>query len=460
MYDILVVDDDPQITAILEALINRMGYAVKACTDSLEAFELVQEKPFDIVVTDLIMPVVSGLEIAQAALDAYAETMVIVITGHGSLETGISALRLGVYDYILKPFKLEEVEHAVRRAMEKKKLQHENSALRSQLAIQDGRWEMVGKSAAMEAVYSLIKRAAPIHSTVLITGESGTGKELVSRAVHRLSNRQSQPFIWVNCAAIPDNLLESQLFGHRKGAFTDAHTDRVGRFAQAHGGTLLLDEIGAMPVHLQVKLLRAIQEREILPLGAEKAVQVDVRLIASTNSDLKEMTEKGEFREDLYYRLNVISIRLPPLRERREDIPLLVNHFIQKHAKLLGVQSKPFTTDALRRLQGFHWPGNVRQLENVVEACLALSSGSDPVSVDELPAEILGLQDAAPRHAEIMHDPIALDEALASYERRLIQQAMEAAQGVKAKAAQLLKIKRTTLIEKMKRMNLNSDLPS
>lgn len=454
MTQVLVVDDDQQIAMLLESQIASMGYSVETITDSREAKDLVQREPFSMIITDLIMPHVSGLEIAKEALEAYPDTIVIVVTGHGSLETGISALRLGVYDYILKPFKLEDVEHTIKRAMEIHALQNENRALRSRLAFQEGERELIGKSIEMERVYSLIQKAARVQTTVLITGESGTGKELVARAIHRRSNRHKRAFITVNCAAIPDTLLESELFGHKRGAFTDATADRVGYFVRAHEGTMLLDEIGGMPMNLQIKLLRAIQERVIFPLGAEKGQRVDVRMIAATNADLKALIKDNRFREDLFYRLNVIGIELPPLRHRAEDIPLLVNHFVKKHAPRLGVQPKSFSTDAIRAMQAYAWPGNVRELENAVESCLALSTGPELIGIDELPAELGATSRRSSGLPQLSEDGLNLDQAVLDVERRLIIEALEASDGVKARAAKMLNIKRTTLVEKMKRMGI------
>lgn len=449
---ILIIDDDPHVAEVLARLITKgMGHECRTCYNSSEALELVQNQPFELVITDLVMPRVGGLEIAKSALDSYPDTLVIVVTGHRSLEMGISALRIGVYDYILKPFKLDEVRHAVQRALERRGLMEENRNLKSQLALHEGKWEIVGKSSAMEKVYSLIQRASPTSSTVLVTGESGTGKELVARAIHRLSHRSEQTFVSVNCGAIPDNLLESELFGHRKGAFTDADSDRTGRFVQANGGTIFLDEIGVMPMRLQVKLLRVIQEREVTPLGADRSLPIDVRIVAATNADLVRMIKKGDFREDLYYRLKVIGIRLPPLRERLDDVPRLINHFIRKHATQLGVEPKPFSKESMRAMQSFQWPGNVRQLENVVESCLSLSIGPQPIEPQELPRELVSAQPARGRVADLSEQPLDLARAVAEFERDLVFEALERAKGVKSKAAKLLGIKRTTLIEKLKR---------
>jgi len=456
LASIMVVDDDSHIAELLSRLVARKGHDVTRCTDSVEAREKILNGRYDLIITDLFMPEVDGLQLSQAALEHDPEIMVIVVTGHATLESGLSALRLGVYDFILKPFKNQEVEYAVKRALESRALRSENRVLRRKLANKDDGREMVGNSRLMMQVYSIVERAAPTRSTVLITGESGTGKELAARAIHRNSSRRRAPFICVNCAAIPENLLESDLFGHRKGAFTDAQTNRVGRFVKANGGTLFLDEIGAMPAQLQVKLLRVLQERKVMPVGAEKTVDVDVRILAATNADLKQKIQVGEFREDLFYRLNVIQITMPPLRDRRDDIGLLIKHFVDKHSGLLGVEPKTFSVEALHLMQRYAWPGNVRELENAVESCLALSVGRDPIRPEELPQEISGMIWGGDTRVDFHASHIDLGKTLRDFERQILSQALEASGGVKSRAARLLNIKRTTLIEKIKRLGLNA----
>jgi DNA-binding NtrC family response regulator len=454
MADILVIDDDPTIAELLHALMERQGHKVELRTDAAEALDLVRRQSFDLILTDLMMPHVSGLDLAQEALAHDGETLVLVVTGHASLETALSAIRLGVYDYIVKPFKLDEVEHAVGRALETRHLKTENRALRRQLAQQEGKWELVGRSAAMENLRQRILRAAPAPTTVLITGESGTGKELAARAIHQYSARASRPFIWINCGAIPENLLESELFGHKKGAFTDATADRVGHFVQAHGGTLFLDEIALLPLPLQVKLLRVLQEREVRPLGSNQVVKVDVRIVAATNAELLEQVARGAFREDLYYRLKVISLEMPSLRERLEDLPLLVHHFLSKHSMNLRLPFKPFSRAAMEVMSRYPWPGNVRELENVVESCLAMSLGEQAIGVEELPEGVrkAGIANHAPmprlQDAEAGWD---LNQAVEELEREMIARALRESGGVRSRAAELLGVKRTTLVEKLKR---------
>jgi len=454
MADILVIDDDPTIAELLHALMERQGHRVELRTDAAEALELVRRQSFDLILTDLMMPQVSGLDLAQEALAHDSETLVLVVTGHASLETALSAIRLGVYDYIVKPFKLDEVEHAVGRALETRHLKSENRALRRQLAQQEGKWELVGRSPAMENLRQRILRAAPAPTTVLITGESGTGKELAARAIHQYSARASRPFIWINCGAIPENLLESELFGHKKGAFTDATADRVGHFVQAHGGTLFLDEIALLPPPLQVKLLRVLQEREVRPLGSNQVVKVDVRIVAATNANLMEQVSRGAFREDLYYRLKVITLEMPSLRERLEDLPLLVHHFLSKHSMHLHLPFKPFSRPALERMSRYSWPGNVRELENVVESCLAMSLGEQPIAMEELPEAMrqAGGALAGPAQGQPANDGRwDLNRAVEELEREMIDRALRESGGVRSRAAELLGVKRTTLVEKLKR---------
>lgn len=451
------MDDDPSISSLLDALISRMGFDTETTLSSRDAAEKLKTNRYDVLVTDLMMPGFNGLQLAEMALKRDPELMVIVITGHASLESGLAALRLGVYDYILKPFTLEKVEHTVLGALEKKTLKTENQSLKKELSGKKEKWEIIGKSDGIERVFNTIRKAAPTQTTILITGESGTGKELVAKAIHRYSDRSSHPFISVNCGAIPENLLESDLFGHKRGAFTDAKSDHVGRFVQANHGTLFLDEIGIMPTNLQVKLLRAIQEREVRPLGASRAQNVNVRIVAASNADLRSMIKTGEFREDLYYRLNVIPIQLPPLRDRKVDIPLLIEHFIAKHGPSLNASKMDFSEKAVAAMQAYHWPGNIRQLENVVECCLALSPGGNTIDVHDLPPEISGQTGIEQPRIDLGPEGLHLEKAVANFEKELIQKALEASKGVKTRAAKLLNLKRTTLIEKMKRYEMMDD---
>ncbi len=451
---ILVVDDDEGVRQVLNQCLQEQGYKV-SCADSGEkAIAALKEGTFDLVVLDMVLPRMDGLEVLKQVTALRPEVPILMITGFSSVETAIKAMKMGAVDYVVKPFRMEEVELVIGKALERSHLRRENIYLRRQLETTYGVHNIVGQSPEMRRIFALIEQVASNRSTVLITGASGTGKELVARALHFNGERRAQPFVSVNCGGIPDSLLEDELFGHVKGAFTDAVADRPGRFEAADGGTLFLDEIGNMSISLQIKLLRVLQEREFLPLGGTRKVSVDVRIIAATNMDLKRMMEEGKFREDLYYRLNVIHIHIPSLRERREDIPLLIQHFLNKYCREMNVSVKRFSTDALRVLMEFSWPGNVRQLENVIERAVALSFGREELGREDLAREILdeGLVEMPPM--QVGGDGFSLDEVLASYEQRMLYQALEHAGWVKTRAAELLKIKRTTLIEKMKRLGI------
>ncbi|MFQ5876856.1 MAG: sigma-54-dependent transcriptional regulator [Acidobacteriota bacterium] len=451
---ILVVDDDEGVRQVLEVALGGAGYAV-SCADSGEiALNMVRDRPFDLVIADMVLPRLDGLELLKRIVAIRPETGVIMITGYASVETAIKAMKMGAVDYVVKPFRMEEVELVIGRALERTRLRRENASLRRQLESTYGVHNIVGQSPAMRRILSLIEQVASTRSTVLITGASGTGKELIARALHFNGDRRRQPFVVVTCGGIPDALLEDELFGHVKGAFTDAVADRPGRFAAAEGGTLFLDEIGSTSMSLQVKLLRVLQEREFMPLGDTRRVPIDVRVIAATNMDLRRMMEEGTFREDLYYRLNVIHIEVPTLAERRGDTPLLVHHFLNKYCSEMGVPHKRFDAGALKALTDFSWPGNVRQLENVIERSVALSYDKVELGREDLPREIRQEGVIEMPVVQVGGDGFSLDEVLASYEQRMLYQALEHAGWVKTRAAELLKIKRTTLIEKMKRLGI------
>jgi DNA-binding NtrC family response regulator len=451
---LLVVDDDEGVRQVLGEALGQAGYRVTSVESGEKAVAAVREAPFDLVILDMVLPRVDGMEVLKELTAIRAETPVIMVTGYASVETAIKAMKMGAVDYVVKPFRIEEVELVVGKALERSSLRRENVYLRRQLETTYGVHNIVGQSPEMRRLFSLVEQVASSRSTVLITGASGTGKELVARALHFNGDRRNAPFVSVNCGGIPDTLLEDELFGHVKGAFTDAVADRPGRFEAADGGTLFLDEIGNMSMSLQIKLLRVLQEREFLPLGGTRKISVDVRIIAATNIDLKKMMEEGRFREDLYYRLNVIHIQLPALRDRREDIALLIQHFLDKYCADMNVPIKRFTGDALRSLMEFPWPGNVRQLENVIERAVALSFGKQELGREDLPREVLeaGFIEIPP--LQVGHDGFSLDEVLAKYEQKMLYQALEHAGWVKTRAAELLKIKRTTLIEKMKRLGI------
>ena len=451
---ILIVDDDDGVRQVLGESLQDAGHRVSSAESGEKAIATVREEAFDLVILDMVLPRVDGMAVLKDITTLRPELPVIMITGYASVETAIKAMKMGAVDYIVKPFRMEEVELVVGKALERSHLRRENVYLRRQLETTYGVHNIIGQSPLMRRIFALIEQVASSRSTVLITGPSGTGKELVARALHFNGDRRDRPFVSVNCGGIPDSLLEDELFGHVKGAFTDAVADRPGRFEAADTGTLFLDEIGNMSMSLQIKLLRVLQEREFMPLGGTRKVQVDVRIIAATNIDLKKMMEEGKFREDLYYRLNVIHMQLPSLRERCEDVPLLIHHFLNKYCREMNVPTKRFAPEALKALMEFSWPGNVRQLENVIERAVALSFSKEELGPEDLPREIL---DEGMVEMPVLHvggDGFSLDEVLANYEQRMLYQALEHAGWVKTRAAELLKIKRTTLIEKMKRLGI------
>src|ERR671931_2130669 len=384
---VLVVDDERSMRELLAIMLKQAGHEVRVADGGEAAIRALQSHTFDLVITDLRMRQVDGLAVLRAAKEHSPQTVVLVVTAFASTETAVEAMKLGAYDYLTKPFKLDEIKLTIANALERKRLQDENRALKRQLRRERSFENFIGKSRQMLDIFDTIRKAAESVSTVLVTGESGTGKELVARAIHDESPRRNGPFVSVNCGAIPETLMESELFGHVKGAFTGAVADTIGLFSAAAGGTLFLDEITEVPPAVQVKLLRAIQEREIRRVGDARDVKVDVRLIAASNRDLVKAVADGVLREDLYYRLNGIPIHLPPLRERTEDIPLLVAHFIGRVAKDIGKTVLGITPDALAVLERYHWPGNIRELENVIERAIVLGSG-EQITPEAFPAAL------------------------------------------------------------------------
>jgi two-component system response regulator HydG len=435
---VLIVDNDPEMLAMLRRLLEVEGLAVAAATGGREAVSAIEGARYDVVLTDLIMDDVGGLEVLAAAQRRAPDTRVLLMTAFGSLETAIEAMRQGAYDYLTKPFKLAEVTHAVRRALDDQRLREENARLRAEVERQFGFERVVGVSRAMRAVLEQVRAVADSDASVLLLGESGTGKELVARALHWSSARRAGPFVPVNCAAVPETLLESELFGHEKGAFTGADRKRPGLFAAAHGGTLFLDEVGDLPLATQVKLLRAIQDKAVRPVGGSEDIQLDLRLVTATNRDLAAHVQDGRFREDLYYRLAVIPIRLPALRERPEDVPLLAEHFLRDAATRLGKALIGFTEDALAWLQEQRWPGNVRELENVIERAAVLAAGP-AVTVGNLRTEF----NVAPAAA-------SLRPTLEELERQYIRRVLDEVKGDKQAAAKILGVSVRTLQRKEK----------
>jgi DNA-binding NtrC family response regulator len=453
---LLIVDDE---SALREAIAERLadhGFVVEQTSSGEDALERLADFAFDILITDLRLPGIDGRRVVEAALDRYPDIIPIVITGYGTVKDAVEAIKRGAADFITKPFQFDALLHVLRSALEQRRLKSENAYLRSQLEDRYRIDGLVGHSPAMRALFQLLETVAATSSTVLITGETGTGKELAARAIHHNSTRRGNRFVAINCSAIPETLLEAELFGHVRGAFTGAVGTRQGRFEQAHKGTLFLDEVGTMSPALQAKLLRVLQEREFERVGDSHTIKIDVRVIAATHSDLKKMVADGLFREDLFYRLNVIPVQLPPLRERREDVPLLAQHFLQKLTAESGRGGITISQEALRRLMAYPWPGNVRQLENVVERALAFSNGRSQIDVQDLSPEIQS--QPAPTESSQVYFPeggVDFDSYIEAVELSLIRRSLERTQGNKRQAAKLLNLKRTTLIEKLKRLEPN-----
>src|SRR5438094_4460527 len=437
---VLVVDDEKSMRDLLSITLEKEGYDVLTAAGGEAAIEALRRDATDAVITDLRMPKVDGLQVLRAAKEISPDVAVIVITAVASTETAVEAMKLGAYDYITKPFKLDEVNLIVRNALERKHLRAENQYLRKQLETQHRFENIIGKSSRMVEVFDTIRKIADSPSTVMITGESGTGKELVARAIHFNSQRRDKPFVSVNCGAIPEGLMESELFGHVKGSFTGAVANKIGLFTAAEGGTLFLDEITEIPPLLQVKLVRAIQLREVRRVGDTKDIKTDVRLIAASNRDLETAVREGVMREDLFYRLNVIPIHLPPLRERREDIAFLVAHFIQTFSKELGKDVRGVTPEAMAVLERHHWPGNIRELENAIERAIVLGAG-EMLGVDSLPEPVRRERPARePEVLDLPEEGVDLEATLEDLERRYLQMALERTRGVQTKAAELLRM--------------------
>ncbi len=450
---ILVIDDEKNYLLVLEALLTDAGYAVTALNDPETALAFLEESEVDVVITDMKMPRVTGREVLERVKKTWPHIPVCIMTAFGSIEGAVDVMKYGAFDYITKPFSNDELLLSVQNAAELSRVHRQYRALRANLEERYGTHQIIGRSKAIREVLDMVDRAAPSRSTVLITGESGTGKELVARAIHFSSPRNSGPFVSVNCMALNPGVLESELFGHEKGSFTGAMAMRRGRFEQADGGTLFLDEIGELTPELQVKLLRVLQERRFERVGGGDEIEVDIRVVAATNKDLQKEVENGAFREDLYYRLNVVHVALPPLRERREDIPLLVGHFVEKLARDNGMRPKTFTPEAHDYLTGYEWPGNIRQLQNVVERCLVLVA-SDTVGVDDLPPEIRDEESQLKSAVDLLPVRLDLADTLEKIEAALIRRALVRAEFVQVKAAELLGISKSLLQYKLKKYGI------
>jgi len=450
---LLLVEDEAALRmAIAEQLADR-GYEVEQAESGEAAVARLSEFAYDIVVTDLRLPGIDGSAVVEAAVARYPDIIAIVVTGYGTVKDAVEAIKRGALDFVSKPFQIDELLHVLDSALEQKRLKSENAYLRAQLEERYSFEGVIGKSRTMARLFHLLETVAPTNSTILITGETGAGKEVVARAIHHNSPRRAHRFVALNCSAIPETLLEAELFGHIRGAFTGAVGNRQGRLEQAHKGTLFLDEVGTMSAALQMKLLRVLQEREFERVGDSHTIKVDVRVIAATNGDLQKMVADGSFREDLFYRLNVIPVQVPALRERKEDVPLLVRHFLDKFRPDPEMPAATVSQEAMRRLMAYPWPGNVRQLENAIERAMAFSGGRSHIDTGDLPAEIQHAE-APPLSTavELPDEGINLEGLIASIERDLIARSLERTGGNKGQAAKLLNLKRTTLVEKIKRL--------
>ena len=459
MGTVLVVDDERSMREFLAICLRREGHQVSVAESGERALESLGESPADIVVTDLKMPgKVDGLGLLKGIRERGLDTEVIVVTAFATPQTAIEAMKQGAYDYLTKPFKVDEINAVIHRALEKRALVEANVALREKVTGRYRLASLLGRSPQMQRVFELIGKIHSTRTSILVTGESGTGKELVARALHSEGNRSQKPFVAVNCGAIPEELMESELFGHRKGSFTGAVADKSGLFQQADGGILFLDEIGELSLGLQVKLLRALQERKVKPIGDTTETEVDVRVVAATNRELEEEVARGGFRSDLYYRLNVIEVRLPPLRQRREDIPLLIDHFVRRYAVEQEKRLAGVTAEAMKVLQSYDYPGNVRELENIVEHAVTMASGAR-IDVGDLPrlrqTVATGASDGA--SVAIPDEGFDLDRALADYERAIVLRALDQSGGVRKRAARLLGITFRSLRYRLAKLGLAED---
>ena len=453
---ILIVDDEEVNREFLQELLQHEGYEVATAADGAAGLQLLEQQPVQVLLSDLRMPGMNGVDLIRQAKEFSPSTIGIIFTGYATIETAVDAIKAGAYDYINKPFRADEILVVLKRALEYQRLNRENVSLRKQLKAKYRFDNIVSDHHKMQAIFELVEKVSDSDSTVLIYGESGTGKELIARAIHYNSYRQDKPLIPINCGAIPEELLESELFGYEKGAFTGATASRTGRFELAHGGTLFLDEIGEMSPALQVKLLRVLQEREFERVGGTRTIKIDVRIIAATNKDLETMVDNQQFREDLFYRLNVIPIMLPPLRERQSDIPLLAAYFIERFNAEKKRHIEGIAPEALERLCNYHWPGNVRELENVIER-ITILKGEGMITIHDLPERLSRtFANGTVPNVDVPDEGLDFDTVVQSFEKQLLTKALEKTQGVKSKAAELLHMNRTTLVEKVKKLRLEA----
>jgi two-component system response regulator AtoC len=451
---ILVIEDETNMRHMLEVLLRRSGYDVKTAADGLEGLEVMEREGFHFILCDIKMPRMDGMKFLKSATDKLKDTTVIMMSAYGTIDTAIEAMKLGAYDYISKPFKTDEVLLTLKKAEEREGLKTENLRLKDQIQKIEKSYNfsnIVAKSKVMQSVFDMIKKVADYKTTVLITGESGTGKELIARAIHFNGSRHNGPIVSINCGGIPETLLESELFGYKKGAFTDAKRDKPGRFSEAHSGTLFLDEIGELPLSLQVKLLRVLQDEEITPLGSTGIKKVDVRIVAATAKDLGQEIKNGHFRDDLFYRINVVNIYLPPLRERVEDIPLLTDYFINLFNAKLKKDIKCVSSEVMEQFMTYPWPGNVRELENVIERAILLGTGNT-LEISDLPPNLKG--DLNPPSGLTPDGISSIKVASRILQKELIERALTKTGGNRTKAAKILEISRPILISKIKEYRL------
>ncbi len=454
---LLLIDDEEALREVVAERLADEGFDVTQAADGEAALEALDGFAFDVIVSDLRLPGVDGRQVIDAALSRYPGIVAIVVTGYGTVKDAVDAIKRGAADFIAKPFQFDELMHVLTNALEQKRLKSENAYLHQQLDERFGLGSMAGKSAPMRALFQLIETVAPTSATILISGETGTGKEMVARAIHQTSPRHRERFVAINVSAIPETLLDAELFGHVRGAFTGAVAMRQGRLEQADKGTLFLDEVGTMPMALQMKMLRVLQEREFERIGDNHTIKVDVRIVAATNADLTKMVKEGTFREDLYYRLNVIAVHLAPLRERPEDIPLLAQTFLEKFSRDPripdhGSRIPTVSQEAMRRLMSFAWPGNVRQLENAIERALAMLGSRTQIEVADLPPDLQAVEeDTVKPSLDLPKQGVDLPALVAQIEKEMIDRALARTDNNKGAAARLLGLKRTTLVEKLKR---------
>jgi DNA-binding NtrC family response regulator len=457
MAKILIVDDNPEVLKLIASILETNEYEVETVSRGESAIKKLESNDYDMVLTDLMMPDVDGMQVLEHVKSRASRTMCIILTGHGTIKSSVKAIKRGAFDYITKPVSPSELLIIVEKALKFKNLEEENIRLKKELKGKYHYKNIIGTSQVIKKIYDLIEKVSDTDGTVLITGASGTGKELIARSIHYNSQRSDKPLVVINCGAVPEALLESELFGHEKGAFTGAYKKRIGRFEMANGGTVFLDEIGEMSPALQIKLLRVLQEQQFERVGGTKTLHVDLRFIAATNKNLTTAINMEKFREDLYYRLNVIPIKVPSLKQRRSDIPLLIDFFLKKFQKTKDKKITGFTQSAMDSMWAYDWPGNVRELENVLKRLTILCEGP-VVNIDDLPENIRDVSETGRSDEEvILGDDLNLNEAVQDYEKRIILEALEKTNWVKSKAAKLLNINRTTLVAKIKKQNIEID---